>query len=524
MSRWIATTVLVALLWLPRAEAAGPKLVLDRVEAESSPFGNLVRLRLFVTAVTLEGSVIPVAGDGAWALVIGSSKAREPYLAGQYGGTDDALALAIVVETSFDYANDLPTIQTGLKELIGRLPASAQIAVSSYGEEVSGGTRFVAQGSAAAAIEALDADSGPSELKLLKAIERALRTFDKLARDKDAPPRRKAIIVVSDGVDENPVPSRYRELGEKAARAGVRIHTVAFSPIDSRRPLLGLGELSKRSHGTFRWVREAARFSGQLKTLSDEIARQYVLLFYVKRGAIDGKRVKVRFRELESNEARVDGIKCGAASCPSTQFCAHYQCIDRRIEASGGWIKWAGAIGGGVVGLLFLLWIVGFLMSRGDREAEAAAAFAAAAAAAAGGQPQTPNSHRISPAGPQGQAPPAQVAAAAGMAAAAAAIGPGGNTTAQFYVESGHYSGHKLRIKHGFKIGTQRGCDLFLSGDPYAAPEHAVILVDQNGTCTLVDRGSQTGTFVNGNRVAQVVLQHGMLIRIGMAEMRFMAR
>jgi pSer/pThr/pTyr-binding forkhead associated (FHA) protein len=61
-----------------------------------------------------------------------------------------------------------------------------------------------------------------------------------------------------------------------------------------------------------------------------------------------------------------------------------------------------------------------------------------------------------------------------------------------------------------------------LSGDRSAAAHHAQILVDTAGNCTIVDRASQTGTFVNGVRTNQSPLRHGMLIRIGECELRFM--
>jgi pSer/pThr/pTyr-binding forkhead associated (FHA) protein len=48
--------------------------------------------------------------------------------------------------------------------------------------------------------------------------------------------------------------------------------------------------------------------------------------------------------------------------------------------------------------------------------------------------------------------------------------------------------------------------------------------MDQAGNCRLYDRSSTNGTFVNGVRVTDVVLDHGMLIRIGSTELRFLAR
>jgi pSer/pThr/pTyr-binding forkhead associated (FHA) protein len=77
-------------------------------------------------------------------------------------------------------------------------------------------------------------------------------------------------------------------------------------------------------------------------------------------------------------------------------------------------------------------------------------------------------------------------------------------------------------LRHGFVVGSATNCDLVLAGDAAAAPHHAQIVMDTAGNCTLVDRGSASGTFVNGVRTTQSPLRHGMLIRIGNCELRFL--
>jgi pSer/pThr/pTyr-binding forkhead associated (FHA) protein len=48
--------------------------------------------------------------------------------------------------------------------------------------------------------------------------------------------------------------------------------------------------------------------------------------------------------------------------------------------------------------------------------------------------------------------------------------------------------------------------------------------MDPSGNCRLYDRNSTNGTFVNGVRVTEVVLDHGMSVRIGSTELRFLAQ
>ena len=78
-------------------------------------------------------------------------------------------------------------------------------------------------------------------------------------------------------------------------------------------------------------------------------------------------------------------------------------------------------------------------------------------------------------------------------------------------------------LQHGFLIGKAPTSHLVLD-DGYTSSQHAQIVMDAAGTCRLFDHHSTNGTFVNGVRVSDVVLQHGMAVRIGSIELRFLAQ
>jgi pSer/pThr/pTyr-binding forkhead associated (FHA) protein len=78
-------------------------------------------------------------------------------------------------------------------------------------------------------------------------------------------------------------------------------------------------------------------------------------------------------------------------------------------------------------------------------------------------------------------------------------------------------------LRHGFVIGKAPGADLQID-DGYTSTQHAMILMDRVGNCMVQDRGSTNGTFVNGVRVAEMSLTHGMAIKIGSTELRFLAQ
>ncbi|MDQ3370929.1 MAG: FHA domain-containing protein, partial [Myxococcota bacterium] len=87
---------------------------------------------------------------------------------------------------------------------------------------------------------------------------------------------------------------------------------------------------------------------------------------------------------------------------------------------------------------------------------------------------------------------------------------------------SGPRAGETLGLRHGFTIGKQPGCDLRID-DGYTSGHHAQIGMDHFGNCRLYDQGSTNGTFVNGVRVTEYVLEHGTTLRIGSTELRFLA-
>jgi len=90
-------------------------------------------------------------------------------------------------------------------------------------------------------------------------------------------------------------------------------------------------------------------------------------------------------------------------------------------------------------------------------------------------------------------------------------------------VISGPYAGRELPLKHGFFIGKAPGCDLLLD-DGFTSGHHAQFVMDGSGKVTLFDYGSTNGTFVNGQKITTVVLEHNSTIKIGSTELRFLAQ
>src|SRR5262249_57622489 len=85
---------------------------------------------------------------------------------------------------------------------------------------------------------------------------------------------------------------------------------------------------------------------------------------------------------------------------------------------------------------------------------------------------------------------------------------------------SGTYMGEIFPIAGEVVIGRDPGNPVPLSRDTTVSRRHAR-LVPEGGTFRLIDEGSSNGTYVNGQRVTEAVLQPGDEVSIGGTRFRF---
>jgi pSer/pThr/pTyr-binding forkhead associated (FHA) protein len=90
-------------------------------------------------------------------------------------------------------------------------------------------------------------------------------------------------------------------------------------------------------------------------------------------------------------------------------------------------------------------------------------------------------------------------------------------------IMTGPRTGERIPLQNGFTIGKAPTSHLVLD-DGYTSSQHAQLGVDPLGVVRLYDRNSTNGTYVNGVRVTEVVLDHGMSVRIGSIELRYLAQ
>ncbi len=509
----LAMLAVIAMLAPVRAEE---RVVIDQVVVEPSTLGGQ-RLRIYVSALSLQGQVLDLAELGGVRINVDGRKLDSGLAIGTFAGTHTDTAIVVITQISSDFSDVLPVISEALDTtLFDKLnEKTTQVALLGYGESIAA-AKLGAMKTARARVSSIVSDGSVGEPNLLDSVERALGLLRKATTTPEGKPLRKMIVLIGDGRDASNDRDRVTRVGRRAAAAGVRIHSLAYSPKDVRRPLLLLGELSKRSLGTFRWVRgpKSDSWTAAFEQLTAEVNRQSVITaFTAPDEDVSGKKVKIELTGRSDatylNEAKAPNVSCAGQTCEAGTYCAADRCVAPKPPNRRGILGWLLLIGGGVLGLLAVLWVIGFVMTKRQSQVGVATVPATLHVQAA---PQVPQSRPPKTIAFSSQ-PPADPSMSIGMPSA------GG---ARLSVLSGPYAGRDLPLKHGFFIGKASGCDLLLD-DGFTSGHHAQFVIDGAGKVTLFDYGSTNGTFVNDQKITSVVLEHGSTIKIGSTEIRFLA-
>jgi hypothetical protein len=526
---------LLAAIAAPRvaaADEAGPpsyRAVIDRVDLEPASFGGL-RLHVELSALTLQGQLLDLSDPKSIKLMVGGSKLDAPYARGSFGATSGDAAIIFVVQANLAYAEVLQTILATLDDaVLSKLGDRTQVAVLAYGDATDAG-KLGSIKAARTRIGQLAPDTSAAEPALLDTLDRAMRLLKKAKPARDGTGMRKLIVVIGDGRDRAGDRDRVTKLGVRASKDGVRIHTFGFAPSNVRRPLLTLGELSRQSLGTFRWVRTggAESWGPAFQQLRDEINKQYVLTYFLPADTeIAGKRLKivtVGRTEATSNELKIPEAACGRDPCAG--YCVDGVCAIPHDDTGRGVVGWLILLVGIAVGAAVVLGGIGFVLQRRQHGAQLPDG-AAAGVPGVPGAPGMPGMQGMPPGvalpgGVPGK-PPRQPKAPKAPKNQPQVAPPPPTVGPALLVLTGPRAGQRIPLLHGFTIGKAPNSHLVLD-DGYTSTVHAQIGMDQNGNCRLYDRGSTNGTFANGVRITEVSLDHGMSVRIGSTELRFLAQ
>jgi FHA domain/von Willebrand factor type A domain len=521
-------------------------LKLERVEVEPY-FGPLAKVKLYLNPLTIEGGFIQGLKPTDLKLELGGSTRREVPGLIPFEYTDAPLDLVIVLQTSQRLTEALNDIEEPLGKLLGHLPkATMRVGIVAYGGE--GELHTVSLGDPARAARFLTqsvvAEDVPERPALLQAIDRAIKLMKAAQPPQSGQSPRRLMLIISDGsnLDDESGDTRddVNKRWKAAAAEGISIHTIAFSMNDHRAPYQNLGQLSKKTGGTFRWARDRASFVPEIVNFEAEIRRQLVLTYFLPPEVVVDAKVRVVCKSASCGEKLASNDKkappqpsCAGMVCSFGDVCVANTCM--YVPPMGG----QGHLGRNLA--LGALVVVGAgagtayaRKRKAEKEKQERALRKGAAPEPAGpprpqvvipdfsnvpylsgsaqnAQLQALAAQMNAPSGqPYGQQPPAQQAIPV--------LPP--HIAGKLFVLSGPRQGQQLPLRQGFTIGKTPGCDLIID-DGFASGYHAQFHFDAQGV-TIVDMNSTNGTFVNGVRTARQRLGHGMTVRIGQTELRYL--
>lgn len=531
LSVWVAAALVLLVAAPARAQDATStyRAVIDRADLEPASIGGY-RLRVYVSAMSVEGGVLDLTEPKSIKMMAGKTEIRAPYALGSFAASQTDLAMVFVVQATAEYAEVMRSIveaaDAGLFE--GLSERTTQVGILPYGEAVSA-AKLGSLKAARAKLRGVTLEGAVAEPALLDALDRAVRLLKSAKTEPPGRPLRKMIVVVSDGRDRSDDRDRVTALGKRAGAAGVRIHTFGHAPTDVRRPLLLLGELSKRSFGTFRWLRKDATTVGswqsRFQQLLEEIRQQYVITYFVE-DDLAGRDLKLtttgRTMLTSLNELRVPAAGCNGETCDEGTYCAD-ACTKVLPPKSRGVMGWIFIVIGIGLGALFVLGVIGFVLTKRQQ------ARVAGPGVGPGAVPGAPGASGSIPPGAPGSIPPgprmtgSRQVPTAGFPSAPPQPIPAPATGPRLYIMSGPRAGEMLGLRHGFMIGAAPTNDLVIA-DGFASGHHAQIGMDAQGNCWIADLGSTNGTFINGVHITTKTLEHGMTVKIGSTEIRFLAQ
>ncbi len=446
------------------------------------------RLRLYTSVVTLHGKIVEGMHAPEFTLFVDKKPAGKAEKVQSFSSMSEEVDVALVVETAAQYKKAIDRVKEALGDFLKEQPASMKVTLISFGSEISRPTRLLGAPMMADEVDKLEVDDDSADVRMVDALRLAVGELRKLdsTENKKVQPRR-VIVLVSDGLNAKMDRGTFKEMGKLAAQEGIPIHSVAYSPIDERGPLLALGDLSKRSNGTFRWAKTADDLPGQLTTLADEIRKQYVLTFKTDLSSTKGHVFSVKCRQVMSEKMAGAGVKGGT--------------FGRVAEESSGlaWYWWVLIAVGALVALFVLLMVL-----AGIRERQMAQ----------GGVP-APKPPKVKPA-PQARPTAARVASSGSGRMPAVAAAGGQARRATLIAVTGPLAGQRFALAGTVSVGKNPGHGITVAGDAACSGNHCEFRAEGGGV-VVRDLGSTNGTWVNGRRVvAPQQLRDGDLIRCGL--------
>ncbi len=474
--RWWAILLVGLVLVAQSAHASKPRCRLERVDLTQFEQGGQIKVTGGV--VELEGQINTERPASVYRLLVNGKPVAKPDKAEPFERAGQELYLVLAVEISALFAPSFETIKETLREFLESLPPRTKVKLVQFGYELEPTPVFLAPGALAPIVDDINPDD-QGDVQLLNAIQAGLVALNKVQPGKDKsgeslPPPRKAIVVLSDGMNQLMDRKTFRRVGDLLRQSGVPLFPIAFSPRDDRGPLLNLGELAKRSLGTFRWAQKDTDLKEQFQNLSEELKKNHVLHFVAKKLSLDDLRTSqfaLQCGDLKSNPIMQPGVP---PPKPST------------------WWKWLLGVLLSLVGLWGAAQGALFVLKR-----------------------------RVQKLVPQGAPTLVSGPGAVPLAAPTQLLGyatmKGNRPIGATLIGIGALAGQRLSIEHTAIIGRSVAgtTNLQVLTDSSLGPSHCEIRREPNGFF-LIDFGLPSGCFINEQRISgKALVNDGDLLRLG---------
>lgn len=219
-----------------------------------------------------------------------------------FAKTGVPLALALLIDTSASMDHTLATAQEAAIGFARQISASDVATIIDFDSRVQIAQVFT--GDVGALESAIRGTAAGGSTALYNAVYIALREMNKLLpQDDRQAPRRRAIIVLSDGEDTSSLVS-FEEVLDLAAHSDTIIYTIGLGSHDatgtrnSQNGEFVLRRLAQQTGGRAFFPQQAKDLAGVYRDIRDELASQYSLAYESSGGTRDGqwRRISVRVR------------------------------------------------------------------------------------------------------------------------------------------------------------------------------------------------------------------------------------
>ena len=221
-----------------------------------------------------------------------------------FNAPDSPITFAVLVDGSVSIASRLPTVRLSVRELLRNLGARDFVQMVQFNERVSVLEDFSTRRDALEA--AIDSFSAAGGTAVLNAVYRGLREIEARAREERDESRRRAIVLLSDGVDSSSLISEDVVLSE-ARRSRASVYSVGLGQNLSLRLTAGargargtalLEELGRTTGGRVIVPAASEDLQAAFAQVADELRHQYGLAYVSDNVRRDGRwrRIELRVR------------------------------------------------------------------------------------------------------------------------------------------------------------------------------------------------------------------------------------